>query len=89
MMTFLSTAAAQTTENPFFQNYNTPHQTVPFHLIKNEHYLPAFQEGIRQHQQEVEAIVNNPQPPTFKNTIEALEYSGMLLEKVSGPFFNL
>ncbi len=89
MMTLLSTAAAQTTENPFFQNYNTPHQTIPFHLIKNEHYLPAFQEGIRQQEQEVEAIINNPQSPTFKNTIEALEYSGMLLEKVGAPFFNL
>ncbi len=75
--------------NPFFDEYLTPFQTPPFNLIKEEHFLPAFQEGMRQQQMEVQAIVNNPAEPTFANTIEALENSGKLLRKVSRVFYNL
>lgn len=77
------------TENPFFKEYDTPFQTPPFDKIKEAHYLPAFKEGIAQQQREIEAIVTNPEPPTFQNTIEALERSGALLTKVSDVFFNL
>ena len=66
-------------ENPFFNTYETPHEVPPFHLIKNQHYLPAYEEGMKQHQAEIDAIINNPEAPTFKNTIDALETSGELL----------
>ncbi len=81
--------AAGAEENPFFTAWNTPFQTPPFDKIKDEHYRPAFQAGMAQQKEEVEAIVNNPQPPTFANTVEALEQSGGLLTKVSNIFFNL
>ena len=70
-------------ENPFFNTYETPHEVPPFHLIKNQHYLPAYEEGMKQHQAEIDAIINNPEAPTFKNTIDALETSGELLNKSS------
>jgi peptidyl-dipeptidase Dcp len=79
----------QQEENPFFSAYNTPFETPPFDRIKEAHYLPAFQEGIKQQQTEVEAIANNSETPTFENTIEALERSGALLTKVSSVFDNL
>ena len=81
--------AAAAEENPFFTAWNTPFQTPPFDKIKVEHYRPAFQAGMAQQKEEVEAIVNNPQPPTFANTVEAYEKSGGLLTKVSNIFFNL
>ncbi|MDL2214906.1 M3 family metallopeptidase [Dysgonomonas sp. OttesenSCG-928-M03] len=76
-------------QNPFFTNYNTPHGTPPFDKIKNEHFEPAFDKGIKDREAEIDAIVNNPALPTFANTIEAYEKSGELLSKVSGVFFNL
>ncbi|MGB8951250.1 MAG: M3 family metallopeptidase [Candidatus Aminicenantales bacterium] len=76
-------------ENPFFSAFNTPFDTPPFDRIKEAHYLPAFKEGIKQNQAEIEAIVNNPEAPTFKNTIEALETSGALLTRVENTFFCL
>ncbi len=78
-----------TANNPFFAPYDTPHGTIPFDKIKTEHYLPAFEEGIKQAKAEIEAIANNPQAPTFENTIVALENSGKLLDKVGSAFFNL
>ncbi len=78
-----------TANNPFFAPYDTPHGTIPFDKIKTEHYLPAFEEGIKQAKAEIEAIANNPQAPTFENTIVALEKSGKLLDKVGSAFFNL
>jgi peptidyl-dipeptidase Dcp len=77
------------TMNPFYSEYGTPYQLPPFGLIKNEHFLPAFREGIRLHKEEVEAIVSNTELPSFSNTIEALEYSGSLLKKVNDVFYNL
>lgn len=76
-------------DNPFLGEYNTPFGVPPFHLIQNGHYLPAFKEGIRQNQAEIEAIIQNPEAPTFANTIEAMEKSGQLLNRVSSVFFNL
>lgn len=79
----------QTTHNPFFLKYNTPFGTPPFSEIKTEHYEPAFDEGIKQLDNEVQAIAENEQPATFENTIVALERSGRLLNKVSSAFFNV
>ena len=59
-------------ENPLLGEFNTPFGVPPFDQIKTEHYMPAFEEAIKQHDAEIEAIVNNPEAPTFKNTIEPL-----------------
>lgn len=75
--------------NPFFSDFNTPFLAYPFDKITNEHYLPAFEEGIKQGLNEVNSIVENSNAPTFANTIEALEKVGPLLETVSSVFFNL
>ena len=55
--------------NPFFRHWNTPHETVPFNQIRLEHYEEAFLEGIRREDEQIEKIVNNPETPTFENTI--------------------
>ncbi|MDR3046014.1 MAG: M3 family metallopeptidase [Bacteroidales bacterium] len=78
-----------TEENPFFKEWDTPFGVPPFAEIKYEHYLPAFEKGMSQQIDEIEAIVTNQEAPNFQNTIEALEYSGALLRNVSGVFFNL
>lgn len=85
----LLTVSCADTQNPFFAEFDTPYGVPPFDKIKTEHYMPAFIEGMRQDSLEIEAIANNPEPPTFANTIEALEYSGEMLERVSDVFFNL
>lgn len=76
-------------ENPFLKPFATPYGTAPFDLIKIEHYEPAFEKAIEEHQSEIDAIVANPRNPTFSNTIEAIEYSGEMLTRVSSVFFNL
>lgn len=76
-------------ENPFFKPFETQHGTPAFDKIKIEHYEPAFDEAIRQHKVEIETIAANPSAPTFANTIAAMEYSGEMLKRVSGVFFNL
>ncbi len=75
--------------NPFFEAYQTPHETVPFDRIKLEHYRPAVQEGIRRQCAEIDAIVDNSEAPTFANTILPYEKSGTLLNRVSTVFGNL
>lgn len=80
---------SQKSANPFMEEWNTPYNVPPFDKIKTEHYIPAFEEGMKQQSENVEAIANNTEEPTFGNTILALENSGELLEKVSGVFFNL
>ena len=74
------------TQNPFLTAYHTPHETVPFHLIRLEHYEPAILKGMEEHAKEVEAIVSNPEEPTFENTIVALDQCGQLLQKVMYAF---
>ncbi|MBR5189438.1 MAG: peptidase M3, partial [Paludibacteraceae bacterium] len=76
-------------KNPFLTEWNTPQGVPPFEQIKAEHYLPAFEEGIKQQQAEIEAIINNPEAPTFENTLEAMDKSGRLLSKVALVFFNI
>lgn len=85
----LSSCLMDSTQNPFFEAYNTPHGTVPFDQIKTEHYMPAVQEGIRRQNEEIEAIINNPEAPTFANTVLAYEQSGEMLNRVSAVFGNL
>lgn len=80
---------AQENSNPFLVEYNTPFGVPPFEKIKAEHYIPAFEEGIKQQAQNVSAIYKQRSVPTFENTIAALERSGELLDKVSTVFFNL
>ena len=78
-----------TVMNPFFEAYNTPFEVPPFDKIRNNHYLPAFEEGIRQHNEEIIDIINADKAPDFDNTIVALDYSGSLLKKVNHVFSNL
>ncbi|MCK3684495.1 M3 family metallopeptidase [Maribellus sp. YY47] len=73
-------------ENPFFTEWKTPFGVPPFDEIKVEHYVPAVKEGIQQQEAEIEAIVANPEEPTFENTILAFDKSGALLQKVNGVF---
>ena len=75
--------------NILTQKFNTKYETAPFQEIKEENYLPAFQELIAQSEKEIDAIANNPAEATFENTIEALAYSGEQLDRVSSTFFNL
>jgi len=75
--------------NPFYEAYSAPYGVPPFDRIQNKHYLPAFKEGIRQHNKDIEEIVNNPEAADFVNTIVALDKSGDLLSRVSTVFFNV
>jgi peptidyl-dipeptidase Dcp len=75
--------------NPFYSEYDTPFGTPPFSKIKIEHYKPAFIDGMAQEKKEIDAIAKNPEPPTFENTVAAMEKTGELLDKVSFVFFNL
>ena len=79
----------QTNQNPFFEKYNTPYHVPAFDKIKVEHFKPAFLEGIKQQEKEIDAIASNTQKATFENTILAMENSGKLLSEVSTVFFNL
>ena len=72
--------------NPFFSEYTTPYGVPPFDEIKVEHYKPALERAMEENKKEIEAIVNNPEPPTFENTIVALDQSGELLSKVMYAF---
>ncbi len=75
--------------NPFLTVHHTPHQTFPFHLLETGHYEPAIRKGIEEQNKEIDAIINNPAPANFQNTIVALEKSGSLLGKASTLLGNL
>ncbi|MBR4963374.1 MAG: peptidase M3, partial [Muribaculaceae bacterium] len=76
-------------QNPLLSEFDGPFGTAPFDKIELADYKPAVLEGIKQHQAEVDAIINNTEAPTFENTIEAYEASGLLLNRVTSIFFNL
>jgi len=76
-------------KNPFFSDYGTYLEAPAFDKIKNEHYMPAFIEGMKRQKAEIDAICENAETPTFDNTIWAYDKSGELLGKVAGVFFNL
>jgi len=90
-----TTAAAQNpastppADNPLLKPYNTPFNVPPFAAIKNEHFLPAFEQGIKLHQAEIDAIVNRTEPATFENSVAAVDMSGIPLGEVSSVFFSL
>ncbi|MFC1731978.1 M3 family metallopeptidase, partial [candidate division KSB1 bacterium] len=75
--------------NPFFSEFDTPFGVPPFDDIREDHYMPAFTEGMKQQKEEVAAITGAVDGPTFENTIETLELSGKLLTNVSNVFYNM
>ena len=75
--------------NPFLTEWDTPYGIPPFDKIEVSDYIPAIKAGIEQQNKEIEAIVSNPQAPTFDNTIAPLELSGEILAKVSGVLYNV
>ncbi|WP_375445175.1 M3 family metallopeptidase [uncultured Fibrella sp.] len=84
-----STPTTMITDNPLLKPFQTLHETAPFPLIKNEHYLPAIAEGIKAGRKEIDAIANSKANPTFANTIVALERSGDQLSRATSVLFNL
>lgn len=86
--TACKTEQKEMADNPFFAEYGTPFEVPDFSKIKPEHFAPAFEEGMKQQAAEIDAIANNPDAPTFENTLEALDVSGAQLDKVSSVFFN-
>ena len=86
-----SKAPVEHNDNPLldYANWTTPHGTYPFNEIHAADYMPAFEEAFRQGRADIDAIVRNPDAPTFQNTIEALEKAGHTLSIVAGCFYNL
>ena len=82
-------SCSENRNNPFFEESQLPYGAVEFDKIRSSDYLPAFEEGFRQFKADIDAVAACPDAPTFQNTIEALESSGRLLNKVSAVFFNL
>lgn len=80
---------ACTSQNPFLQEWDTPYGIPPFDRIEECHYIPAVKAGIEQQNAEIQAIIDNPEAPSFENTIVALDRSGGTLNKVSAVLFNL
>lgn len=72
--------------NPFLASVRCLYRAPPFDVIDDSHYRPAFDEGVRQQRAEIRAIIDNPQPASFANTLEALEQSGQLLARVTRVF---
>lgn len=83
------TIDAENKTNPLLKPFETIHQTAPFGEIKNEHFLPAFKEAIEGSHLEVQAIIDNPEAPTFENTVVAMGQSGDRLSTIRKIFFNL
>jgi len=75
--------------NPFLEDWDTPFGVAPFDRIDEAHYMPAYMEAMKQHKAEIAGIIQNSEPPTFANTIEALDGSGALLSKVDYVFQNM
>lgn len=86
-MTLLT--ACSTQNNPLLTESPLPFGAPQFDKIENKHYLPAFEQAIREGKQEIDAIVNNPEAPTFRNTIEALEFAGSAINRVGSIFYNI
>ena len=84
-----SPAAAPMTDNPLLKESSLDFHYPPFDKIKNEHFAPAYEQGMAQHLKEIQAIASNPEPPTFENTIVAMEKTGELLDRVDHIFSNL
>ena len=89
LMTACILCACEQHTNPLLTSSELPYGAPPFSQIKSSDYLPAFEEGFKQHKKEIDAIASNPEEPTFANTIDALEKSGQLLARVEGIFYNI
>ena len=89
MALFTSTSNTAHSSNPFFTDYETLFQIPPFEEIKMEHYKPGFEQGMKEHLDEINDITANTAAATFENTFVALERTGKTLDKVSDVFFNL
>ena len=76
-------------QNPFLTAWDTPYGIPDFDAVKEEHYIPAFEAGIAQQQEEINAIIANTEAPTFENVVEAYEKSGAILDRVVGVLFNV
>ena len=81
--------AQKAQENPFLTEWNTPYGIPDFNAVEESHYLPAVEAGIAQQQAEIDAIIANPEAPTFENVVAAYEKSGAILDRVVGVLFNL
>lgn len=89
MLLFTGCNSEKTRDNPFLTEFQTPFQVPPFDKIDTTDYMPAFLEGIKQHDLEINAIIDNTASPDFENTILAFDKSGNLLTRVSKVFYNL
>ncbi|HEX7680080.1 MAG TPA: M3 family metallopeptidase, partial [Thermoanaerobaculia bacterium] len=89
LIPFAAFADGPPTANPFFEKSSLPFQAPPFDRIKDSDFQPAMEEGMKRELAEVEAIANNPEAPTFANTIEAMERSGEMLRRVQRVFGGL
>ena len=85
----MNNSAAESHENPLLKPFKTHHQTAPFEEIKNEHYLPAFEQAIEEARAEIQQVIDNTEKPGFENTIVAIDKSGKRLETIRKVFFNL
>src|SRR5688500_5155171 len=75
--------------NPLLSDWQTPFEAPPFDLVEAHHFQPAFDHAMAEQRREIEAVMTDPAPPSFSNTIEALELSGRKLRQVSSVFFSL
>ena len=82
-------SACNMQKNPLLTESPLPYGAPQFDKIRNELYLPAFEQAFKEGKHEVDAIVNNPDAPTFRNTIEALEYAGGAVNRIGSIFYNL
>ena len=82
-------AASCNNINPFLTEWDTPYGIPDFSKVKEKHYVPAFEAGIAQQQAEIDAIIANPDAPTFENVVEAYEKSGAILDRAVGVLFNV
>ena len=89
ILTNMTMCQTPNTENPLLQTFVAPHETAPFHLIENSHYLPAVEAALAEARGEIDAITHNTEPASFENTIVALDLAGERLNRVQSIFFNL
>ena len=89
ILTVIMAAVSCSNVNPFLGEWETPYGIPDFNSIKEKHYLPAIEYGIRQQQSEIDAIIANSEAPTFENVVEAYERSGAVLGRVSAVLFNV
>ena len=89
LLSVIAMSAIACHQNPLINKPDTPYGVPAFDKVEVKHYMPAFQEGIKQQKAEIDAIINQPGAPTFENTVAALDRTGSLLASVEGVFFNL